>query len=98
MQYTVLSVGLFAAMATASQHPQHFHHRRQYQTTNTTTAAGLPSTTLTVIATEVKTITSCAPTVTNCPAREQTVAQVVTLTKTIGTVSWEFYKCPKCTC
>lgn len=79
---TTLSVGLLAALASASQHvPQHFHHRRQYNTS-------VPSTTLTVYATEVYTITSCAATVTDCPARasESTVEQVITATVKAYTV------------
>ncbi|KAK0116885.1 hypothetical protein ONS96_012731 [Cadophora gregata f. sp. sojae] len=70
MQFTtVASLGLFAALASASQHvPEHFYQRRQYNTS-------VPSTTLTVYATQVYTITSCAATVTNCPA-----GQVITST------------------
>ncbi|KAG4442262.1 hypothetical protein IFR05_002253 [Cadophora sp. M221] len=75
MQFTaVASLGLFAAVASASQHvPQHFHQRRQYN-------ASVPSTTLTVYATEVYTITSCAATVTDCPADQSTSEQVITST------------------
>lgn len=81
MQFTV-SVALFAALASASHHiPQHFHHRRQYNTT-------VPQTTLTVFATSVHTITSCAASITDCPARasESTSEQVVTDTIEVFTV------------
>lgn len=82
MQFATASVALFAALATAHQHiPQHFHHRRQYNTT-------APQTTLTVFATSVHTITSCAASITDCPARasESTSELVVTDTIEIFTV------------
>jgi hypothetical protein len=77
---TTLSVAFFAALASAhAHHPQHFHHRRQY---NTTSAAGGELTTLTVLATHIHTVTSCAATVTDCPARTSpvVVTDVIALT------------------
>ena len=71
MKTSAIATGLFAALASASyQHPHHFHYRRD----NTTTVDNGPSTTLTVITTQVETITSCAPTVTNCPADPSDIA------------------------
>jgi hypothetical protein len=68
MQFTTLSVAFFAALATAHAHnPHHFHHRRQLNGTGTSAASG-ESTTLTIYTTVVHTETSCAPTVTDCPA------------------------------
>jgi len=84
MQFTTLSVAFFAALASAHQHgPHHFHHRRGLNGT-----AG-PSTTMTVYATSVHTITSCAATITDCPARptEATSEMVVTETVAEYTVS-----------
>lgn len=82
-----MSVAFFAALATAHQHPpQHFHQRRQYNTT-------APHTTLTVFATSVYTITSCAASITDCPARtaeatsEAVVTSVVALTTTVCPVA-----------
>jgi len=86
MQYTIASVALFTALASATQHtPQHFHHRRQLNGTE-------PQTTLTVTATSVHTITSCAATVTNCPAKNQqsagvVVTEVVTIATTVCPVA-----------
>lgn len=84
MQFKTLSAAaLFLGLASAYSHPRHFHHRRAL---NSTVPAG-PSTTLTVIATEVHTITSCAVTVTDCPAHpEQATSEfVVTETRTLAT-------------
>jgi hypothetical protein len=80
MQYTTLSVALFAVLASAHQHPPHHFHRRGFNETG-------PSTTLTVFATEVHTITSCAVTITDCPNRpeEATSEYVVTETRAITT-------------
>lgn len=83
MQFTTLSVALFAALTSAhAHHPQHFHNRRQY---NGTSAAGGESTTLTVFATHIHTVTSCAATVTDCPARTApvVVTDVIALTTTV---------------
>ncbi|TFA99433.1 hypothetical protein CCMA1212_008785 [Trichoderma ghanense] len=63
----VAAFGLFAGLASATQPIRHLHFPRA----NTTTVAvdDAAPTTLTVIATSVHTVISCAPTVTNCPAR-----------------------------
>ncbi|KAH7159677.1 hypothetical protein B0J13DRAFT_670386 [Dactylonectria estremocensis] len=66
MKSAVAALGLVAA-ANAYTYPRHMHYRR-----DNGTDSGL--TTLTVVTTQVHTITSCAPTVTNCPARDQTSA------------------------
>jgi hypothetical protein len=68
MKSAVAAMGLFAVMANAYQHPRHFHFRRD----NTTAEAGM--TTLTVIATQVETVISCAPTVTSCPSKQTDIA------------------------
>ncbi|KAJ4269698.1 hypothetical protein NW762_001366 [Fusarium torreyae] len=65
MKSVVASIGMFAAMANAYNYPHHNMHFRRDNGTDT-------QTTLTVQTTVVETITSCAPTVTNCPARDQT--------------------------
>ncbi|CZT13345.1 uncharacterized protein RCO7_03411 [Rhynchosporium graminicola] len=72
MQLIVASIGLFAAVAAASNNtPKHFHARRAYN-------ESIPLTTLTYVATEVETITSCAPSVTNCPVRQSTKTSAYT--------------------
>lgn len=68
MKSVVASIGMFAAVANAYHYPQHMHFRR-----DNGTDSGL--TTLTVITTQVETITSCAPVVTNCPANDQTAIE-----------------------
>ncbi|KAF4342554.1 lustrin A [Fusarium beomiforme] len=69
MKSVVASIGMLAAVANAYNFPHHAHYRRD----NGTDA----QTTLTVKTTVVHTITSCAPTVTNCPARDHTaIAQL----------------------
>ncbi|WYZ37164.1 hypothetical protein EsH8_II_000670 [Colletotrichum jinshuiense] len=69
MKSTVAALGLMASLASASAYqPRHFHWRRD----NSTAPAGY--TTLTVEVTEVATVTSCAPTITNCPARSATLS------------------------
>lgn len=87
MQFTTLSVAFLASMASAHQYaPNHFHHRRQLNST------GL-STTLTVYATSIYTITSCAASITDCPARpsastsEMVVTDVIALTTTVCPVA-----------
>ncbi|KAL4727576.1 hypothetical protein ACLX1H_004259 [Fusarium chlamydosporum] len=76
MKSVVASIGMLAAVANAYQFPQHAHYRRDYNGTDS-------QTTLTVKTTVVETITSCAPTVTNCPARDQTaIAQLPESDKT----------------
>lgn len=69
------SLGL-ATLASANnvypQHP-HFNYRRQ----NTTASAGGEAlTTLTVQQTSIRTIISCAPTVTDCPANSASLTQL----------------------
>ncbi|KAK1625665.1 hypothetical protein BDP81DRAFT_281116, partial [Colletotrichum phormii] len=69
MKSCIAAVGLMASLASASAHqPRHFHWRRD----NSTAPAGY--TTLTVEVNEVATVTSCAPTITNCPARSATLS------------------------
>lgn len=68
MKSVVASIGMFAAMANAYQYPRHMHFRRD----NGTDAS---LTTLTVLTTQVHTVTSCAPVVTNCPANDQTAIE-----------------------
>ncbi|KAF4462037.1 lustrin A [Fusarium albosuccineum] len=94
MKSVAASIGMFAAMANAYSYPRHMHFRR-----DNGTDSGL--TTLTVTTTQVETITSCAPTITNCPARDQTaldelpetdkttyvVTNTVVLTETVCPVS-----------
>jgi hypothetical protein len=88
MQFTTLSVAFFAALASAhnlNHAAQHFHHRRGMNASSTDSGV---STTLTVYQTQIRTITSCAATVTNCPARasESTSEMVVTDTIAVTTV------------
>ena len=81
MKSVVASIGMLAAVANAYQFPQHAHYRRDYNGTDS-------QTTLTVKTTVVETITSCAPTVTNCPARDQTaIAQLPESDKTTLTAT-----------
>jgi hypothetical protein len=80
MKSVVASLGMLAAVANAYQFPQHAHYRRDNGTDTQTT--------LTVKTTVVETITSCAPTVTNCPARDQTaLAQLPESDKTTYTAT-----------
>jgi hypothetical protein len=93
MQFTTLSVAFFAALATAHQHAaQHFHPRRQSNSNSTDPAA---QTTLTVFAKVTHTITSCAASITNCPAGHSaaTNVMVVTDTITVDTVRLLLYVC-----
>ncbi len=81
MQFTTLSVAFFAAWATAHQHAaQHFHPRRQ---ANSSTTDAVAQTTLTVFAEVTHTITSCAATITNCPAGHPEATNVIVVTDTI---------------
>lgn len=81
MKSVVASIGMIAAVANAYQFPQHAHYRRDYNGTDS-------QTTLTVKTTVVETITSCAPTVTNCPSRDQTaIAQLPESDKTTLTAT-----------
>lgn len=64
MKYSTAIVGALAAVANANMYPGHKHFPRA----NATVASSAdPITTLTVTATKLHTITSCLPTVTNCP-------------------------------
>ncbi|RYP67956.1 hypothetical protein DL769_005634 [Monosporascus sp. CRB-8-3] len=86
MKSTSIAFGLLGGLASAEyHHPRHFH---TFYARNETTAA--PSTTLTVQITQVHTITSCAPTITNCPIKngtEAVVTEVVDLTTTVCPVT-----------
>lgn len=81
MKSAVAVLGL-AAIANAFEFPKHaqYHHKRSNYTepAGTSAAAGSGSdyTTVTVLTTQVRTITSCAPTVTNCPARQTAIDQL----------------------
>ncbi|TDZ39659.1 hypothetical protein C8035_v005456 [Colletotrichum spinosum] len=96
MKSAVAAVGLLASLASAASHqPRHFHWRRDNSTVPVSAPAGY--TTLTVEVTEIATVTSCAPTVTDCPARSANasatdlstyiVTNVVVLTETICPVT-----------
>jgi hypothetical protein len=68
---STIAVGLLAGLASAAYHqPRHFGSHQEFAKRNGTEA----STTLTVDVTSVYTVTSCAATVTNCPARNNTSA------------------------
>ncbi|KAI0485492.1 hypothetical protein F4859DRAFT_384665 [Xylaria cf. heliscus] len=89
MKSTTVAFGLFAGLASAyNHHARHVH--APYVRRNETAA---PSTTLTVAITSVHTITSCAPTITNCPANAGnstgpvTVTEVIDLTTTVCPVA-----------
>ncbi|KAL6855118.1 hypothetical protein ACO1O0_006256 [Amphichorda felina] len=84
MKATLVALGFMAAVANADAfHPHHFHFRRD----NITVPGEPQQTTLTVITTEVSTITSCAPIVTNCPADESDIATLPESEKTTMTVT-----------
>ncbi|KAK6088320.1 hypothetical protein SCUP234_00808 [Seiridium cupressi] len=103
MKSTTVALGLLAGVASASyNHPRHFHAPRPYYRRDNGTEP--TQTTLTVQVTQVHTltgqVTSCAPTVTDCPARlangtaaatgdltTDVVTQVVDLTTTICPVT-----------
>ncbi len=68
MHLSTFVIVLFAALASASFHlPPARVHQRQFNATS----SGAPQsrTTLTVSVTDVLTVTSCASSITNCPAR-----------------------------
>lgn len=67
MKSVVAGIGMLATVANAYSHPRAFHFARNNGTDES-------QTTLTVLTTQVHTITSCAPTVTNCPARNDQTA------------------------
>lgn len=86
MKTTVISLGMLAAVASAYNPGHHLRFPRGNGTENLTT--------LTIKTTQVHTITSCAPTVTNCPAHatgiatlpeDQKVTKVVTDTMVLAT-------------
>ncbi|KAH8157342.1 hypothetical protein CIB48_g10899, partial [Xylaria polymorpha] len=80
MKSTTVAFGLFAGLTSAyNHHARHVH--APYLRRNETAAA--PSTTLTVAITSVHTITSCAPTITNCPANAGNSTGPVTVTEVI---------------
>lgn len=92
MKSTITAVGMLAAVASAYSPVRHLHFPRGNGTENLTT--------LTVKTTQIHTVTSCAPTITNCPAdatgianlpEDQKTTMVVTdtvvLTKTVCPVS-----------
>ncbi|KAI1403504.1 hypothetical protein F4819DRAFT_451022 [Hypoxylon fuscum] len=93
MKSATVAFGLFAGLASASynHHPRHFHN--PYWRRNETGAAAGPSTTLTVAITTTHTITSCAPTITNCPANAgnstgpAVVTEIIDLTTTVCPVT-----------
>ena len=90
MQFSKLSVVFFAALASASNghfHGRHHHFgRRQYG--NETGISGPRMTTSTVYETQTFTITSCAPTVTDCPAEStKVVTSVVAVSTTVCPVT-----------
>lgn len=79
MKSTTVALGFLSGLASAGSfndhHARHFHAGHFYRRANTTDAAQAASqTTLTVQVTSVQTVISCAPTVTNCPARNNTAA------------------------
>ncbi|EEY19203.1 predicted protein [Verticillium alfalfae VaMs.102] len=82
MKSVIAAAGLLA-VANAYQ-PRHYHWRRQNETYPEVPAG---YTTLTVEVTEVATITSCAPTVTNCAAASSTLPasdlSVIVVTNTV---------------
>jgi len=77
--FSKLSVIFIAALAAAGEAHNHLgyqHHRRQFGN-ETAGPASASMTTSTVYSTRQITITSCAPTVTNCPAGSTTVINSV---------------------
>ena len=89
MQFSKLSV-VFAALTSASNGHFHGHHhhfgRRQYG--NETGISGPRMTISTIYETQTFTITSCAPTVTNCPAEStKLVTSIVAVSTTVCPVT-----------
>ncbi|KAK7208830.1 hypothetical protein V2G26_016008 [Clonostachys chloroleuca] len=80
MKASVAAVGVLAAVASAHS-PRHFHWNRR--ALNETAS----ETTLTVSVTQVTTITSCAPTVTNCPAKQSDIDNLPESAKTTAVVT-----------
>ncbi|KHO01840.1 uncharacterized protein MAM_00841 [Metarhizium album ARSEF 1941] len=80
MKSAVATLGLLAAVASAyTPGRRHLHFPRANTTDNMTT--------VTVKATKVQTITSCAPTVTNCPARASEIAKLPEAQRIVTTVT-----------
>lgn len=73
---TVAIFGALAAVASAYSPAKHLHFPRANATTTAASTPAAELTTLTVKTTETKTIVSCAPTVTNCPADEKGMSDV----------------------
>ncbi|KAG8417645.1 hypothetical protein J3458_005138 [Metarhizium acridum] len=82
MKSAVATLGMLAAVASAYTPGRHHLH---FPRANTTSADSL--TTVTVKTTQVHTITSCAPTVTNCPAHPTDIATLPESQKTTATVT-----------
>lgn len=102
MLFTTLSLAFLAASAAAHADGLHKHqhlHPRFYNATSlapssaSSSAAGGELTTLTIFTTTVHTVTSCAASITNCPARasgssgEIVVTDTIALTTTVCPVS-----------
>lgn len=68
MKSSVAAIGMLAAVASAYYPARHPHFPRNNGTENMTT--------LTIKTTKVHTITSCAPTVTKCPAQQTAIASL----------------------
>ncbi|GAP91016.1 putative lustrin a-like protein [Rosellinia necatrix] len=79
MKSATVAFGLFAGLSSAYGHHGHLHapYVRRNETLPT------PSTTLTVAITSVHTITSCAPTITNCPVNAGNSTGPVVVTEVI---------------
>lgn len=78
------SLGL-ATLASASSYPRHPHFN--YRRTNESTSAAEELTTLTVLSTSLRTVLSCAATVTNCPANSASLTNLAsTAPEQISTV------------
>lgn len=92
---TKLSVAIAALATVASAHSRrHAHMARQYQYGNATTAYAYPTgatagspidwTTSTIYSTATFTVTSCAPTITQCPAHStRVVTSVIAVSTTV---------------
>lgn len=83
MKSAVATLGMLAAVASAYTPGR--HHHLHFPRANTTSADGL--TTVTIKTTQVHTITSCAPTVTSCPAHPTDVATLPESERTTTTVT-----------
>ncbi|KAK2593395.1 hypothetical protein QQS21_008883 [Conoideocrella luteorostrata] len=79
MKTSVTALGMLAAVASAYQPGRHLHFPRGNGTENMTT--------LTIKTTQIHTVTSCAPTVTNCPAHPTAIATLPENQKTTMVVT-----------